>query len=278
MTSSTEKGISSDHILGFARSLMSHRFGQGRHKPHEVFQTSTMISLLEGLYDGNVAYRAVMRHGDFGIGTFNALDGEMVALDGRYFHLRNDGSVRPVSGDELTPFAAVTRFQPNIDHTEEGPLTRSQCEEVVHRLAPSDNLFYALRIDGQFRSLRTRTVSKQSKPYPRLVDATASEPIVTLTDTTGTIVGFHTPDYAQGIAVAGYHLHFLSADHKSGGHVFDFTVDSPRIRIDSEGELHLSLQTTDEFLSTRFAGDMSAEISRAETSGPPSTDSLSDNI
>ena len=270
MTSSTERGISSDHILGFARSLLSHRVG-GRHKPHEVFQTSTIVSLVEGLYDGNVAYRDVMRHGDFGVGTFNALDGEMVAVDGRFFRLGSDGSVSRVSGDELTPFAAVTRFRPNIDHTEDGTLTRRQCEDVIHRLAPSDNLFYALRIDGRFPSILTRTVSKQSKPYPRLADAAAAEPTVTLTDTTGTIVGFHTPDYAQGIAVAGYHLHYLSADHQSGGHVFDFTVEAPRIRIDSEAELHLSLPTTYEFLSTRFGGDVSAEIDQAETSGPSST-------
>jgi acetolactate decarboxylase len=271
----TERGVSSDHILGFARSLVSHRFG-GRHKPHEVFQTSTIVSLVEGLYDGNVAYKDVMRHGDFGVGTFNALDGEMVALDGKFFHLRSDGSVRPVSGDELTPFAAVTRFQPNIDHTEAGTLTRAQCEEVFHRLAPSDNLFYAIRIDGHFRSILTRTVSKQSKPYPRLVDAAAAEPVVTLTDSTGSIVGFHTPDYAQGISVAGYHLHFLSADHRSGGHVFDFTVDAPRIRIDSEAELHLSLQTTDDFLSTRFGGDVSADIAGAETRRPPDTEPSGD--
>ena len=162
MTSSAERGISSDHILGFARSLLSHRVG-GRHEPHEVFQTSTIASLVEGLYDGNVAYRDVMRHGDFGVGTFNALDGEMVALDGRFFHLRSDGSASRVSGDELTPFAAVTWFRPNIDHTEDGPRTRKQCEQVIHRLAPSDNLFYALRIDGRFPTISTRTVSKQSK-------------------------------------------------------------------------------------------------------------------
>jgi len=266
----SEKVTSSDHIHGFARSLLSHRLGQGRHKPHEVFQTSTLLSLVEGLYDGNVAYRTVKGHGDFGVGTFNALDGEMVAVDGKFFHLRSDGSVTPVSGDELTPFAAVTRFQPNIDHAGDGPLTRRQCEEVIRGLAPSDNLFYAVRIDGHFRSVLTRTASKQSKPYPRLVDAAASAPVVTLTDIMGTIVGFHTPDYAQGIGVAGYHLHFLSADHRSGGHVFDFEVDSPRIRLDSEGELHLSLQTTDEFLATRFAGDVSAEITRAESGGTAS--------
>ena len=270
MKFSTDEGISADHILGFARSLLSHRVG-GRHKPHEVYQTSTIVSLVEGLYDGDVAYKDVMRHGDFGVGTFNALDGEMVAVDGKFFHLRNDGTVCPVTGDELTPFAAVTRFRPNIDHTEDRTLTRSQCEEVIHRLAPSDNLFYALRIDGHFRSILTRTVSKQSKPYPRLVDAAAAEPVVTLTDSTGSIVGFHTPDYAQGIGVAGYHLHFLSADHQSGGHVFDFTVDTPRIRIDSEAELHLSLQATDAFLSTRFGGDVSADIAGAEGTAAPST-------
>ena len=58
-------------------------------------------------------------------------------------------------------------------------------------------------------------------------------------------MGFHSPDYAQGITVAGFHMHFLSSDHQSGGHVADFTVDSPRIRINTEGELHLSLQATE---------------------------------
>ncbi len=233
-----------------------------------MFQTSTIVSLVEGLYDGNVAYRDVMRHGDFGVGTFNALDGEMVALDGRYFHLRSDGTVNRVSGDELTPFAAVTNFRPNIDHTEDGRLTRQQCEAVLHRLAPSDNLFYAVRIDGRFPTVLTRTITRQSKPYPRLADAAAAEPTVTISDVVGTIVGFHTPDYAQGIGVAGYHLHFLSDDHLSGGHVFDFTVDRPRIRIDSEAELHLSLQATEEFLATRFETDVSGGIASAETSGP----------
>jgi acetolactate decarboxylase len=272
MTSSSDRGVPTDHILGFARSVLSHRIGQGRHHPHEVFQTSTITSLVEGLYDGDVAYRDVMRHGDFGVGTFNALDGEMVAVDGRYFHLRSDGSVTPVTGDELTPFAAVTRFQPSIDHGEAGSMDRARCEAVVHQLVPSENLFYALRIDGRFPSIRTRTVSKQSKPYPRLVDAAASETITTVTDVEGSIVGFHTPDYAKGIGVPGYHLHFLSADQRSGGHVFDFTVESPRIRIDAEGDLHLSLQATDEFLATNFAGEVSAEITQAEAGIASSAD------
>ena len=49
----------------------------------------------------------------------------------------------------------------------------------------SDNTFYALRIGGHFPFIRTRTVSKQSKPYPRLVDAAASAPVFELADVTG---------------------------------------------------------------------------------------------
>jgi len=171
MTSSPEKGSSSDHILGFARSLLSHRLG-GRHKPHEVYQTSTIVSLVEGLYDGNVPYRDVMRHGDFGVGTFNALDGEMVALDGNFYHLRHDGTVSPVSADDLTPFAVVTRFRPNIDQTEEGTLTRKQCEEVVHHLTPSDNLSTRCASTaasapcwrGRCRSKRSPTLVSPTRP------------------------------------------------------------------------------------------------------------------
>ena len=46
--------------------------------PVEIFQTSTMAALLDGVYEGNVSIRELLRHGDFGLGTFNILDGEML--------------------------------------------------------------------------------------------------------------------------------------------------------------------------------------------------------
>lgn len=44
---------------------MPHGHGQ------EVYQTSTMGALLGGVYDGNVTIGELLRHGDFGLGTFN---------------------------------------------------------------------------------------------------------------------------------------------------------------------------------------------------------------
>jgi len=59
-------------------------------------------------------------HGDLGLGTFEELDGEMVILDGKFYQVRCDGSVREVRDDVLTPFAVITRFSADavvtLDH------------------------------------------------------------------------------------------------------------------------------------------------------------------
>ena len=36
-----------------------------------------------------------------------------------------------------------------------------------------------------------------------LTEVTADQPIATFTDATGTLVGFRTPDYAQGVGITG---------------------------------------------------------------------------
>jgi acetolactate decarboxylase len=51
-------------------------------------------------------------HGDLGLGTFEDLDGEMIVIDGQFFQVRTDGSVRECGDDVLSPFAVVTQFAP----------------------------------------------------------------------------------------------------------------------------------------------------------------------
>src|SRR4051794_10814140 len=49
---------------------------------HTLFQVSTSGALVTGVYDREVSVRSILEHGDFGLGTFANLDGEMVILDG----------------------------------------------------------------------------------------------------------------------------------------------------------------------------------------------------
>ena len=91
-------------LRGWARAMLAHRHGS------EVYQTSTMGALLDGVYDGDVTIRELLRHGDFGLGTFNGLDGEMLVVDGVCYQLRGDGSARVADPEQRTPFAVVTWF------------------------------------------------------------------------------------------------------------------------------------------------------------------------
>ena len=63
--------------------------------PRLLFQTSTLQALMAGVYDGNLTFQELARHGDFGLGTLDALDGEMIALDGVFYQARADGRVSP---------------------------------------------------------------------------------------------------------------------------------------------------------------------------------------
>ncbi|PGR99968.1 MULTISPECIES: acetolactate decarboxylase [Bacillus] len=222
---------------------------------NEVYQTSTMLALLDGIYDGIINFDKLKEHGDFGIGTFDQLDGEMIAFDGEFYHLRSDGSAEMVAPEETTPFATVTFFEKEMSYTINRPMNREEVEALLHELMPSKNLFYAIRMDGTFREVRTRTVPRQEKPYTLLVEVTKSQPIFSFSHTKGTMAGFWTPDYAQGIGVAGFHLHYIDDERSGGGHVFDFTVENCTIEICQKAHMHLALPETADFM----AADLSRE-------------------
>jgi acetolactate decarboxylase len=124
--------------------------GPGSAKPGVLFQYSTLQALLDGVYDGDLTYEALSRHGDFGLGTFNALDGEMIALDGKFYQIRSDGAAVPVPDSLKTPFAEVTFFKADRTLNLDKPLDYSRLEAFLKQGLPSLNLAYALRIEGGF--------------------------------------------------------------------------------------------------------------------------------
>jgi alpha-acetolactate decarboxylase len=229
-----------------------------------VFQVSTINALLEGVYDGDTTVEDLLRHGDFGVGTFDALDGEMVVLDGRCYRLRADGSVSAAAAEDRTPFAVVTFFDATAEAWVDGPLGADEVRLRAEAMMNTANVIHAVRLHGTFSAMRTRTILAQTRPYPPLVEATADEPIVDRLDVTGTICGFRTPDYARGIAVTGYHLHFLDDDRRYGGHVLDFTLARGRLAVDTSSDLHLSLPLSASFRSADLGGDRIDEVDRSE--------------
>lgn len=222
----------------------------------EVYQVSTMTALLDGVYDGDFSLGEIHEHGDFGIGTFNKLDGELIGFDGAFYRLRSDGTATPVKENDKSPFCSITFFETEITHRVNRQLTLEELEQELDKLLPSKNVFYAIRIDGVFKKVQTRTVEVQEKPYVPMIEAVKTQPIFDFENIEGTIAGFRTPQYAHGIAVAGYHLHFIDKNRSTGGHVFDYTVENATIRISKKQYLNLRLPETEEFFQ--------ADIDRAE--------------
>jgi acetolactate decarboxylase len=209
--------------------------------PHLIFQTSTIEALLEGVYDGDVTFEELSGHGDLGLGTLDACDGEMIAVDGAFLRAAVDGTVTEVDPAERTPFAVMTFFSPGAPVAIDAPLDHGALLELMDRHATPDLPCQAVRIDGLFDRVRARSVPRQSRPYPPLVEVVAQQQVFELGDVSGTVVGFRFPDYAQGVNVAGYHLHFVTSDRSRGGHVLECDVVSGELLLDRSSELHLEL-------------------------------------
>jgi acetolactate decarboxylase len=231
---------------------------------HAIFQTSTFDAVLDGRYDGDVTFAELRQRGDLGLGTLDALDGEMIGVDGHFYSAAVDGSVREVAPEERTPFAVVTPFTPSVRFTVEGDLDHDALLAQLDDAVDDPAVCYAVRVDGRFRRVLARSVPRQRKPYPPLAEAVKQEREFEFADVDGTIVGFRFPDYAQGINVPGYHLHFVAADRGRGGHVLDCTVVDPRIQVDHTSHLHMELPAGVDRVEHHTAGVDRAAIKRME--------------
>lgn len=229
-----------------------------------IFQVSTLPALMEGVYDGETTMVDLLRFGDLGLGTFNALDGEMVVVDGAVFRVRADGVAYPVPDEAKTPFAAVTFFDEDIVLTLDEPLSLEALLARMDAALPGVNLPYAARIEGVFAHVKTRSVPAQERPYPRLADVVASQPTFEFSDVAGTIVGFRLPGYLQGVNVPGWHLHFITADRTAGGHLLALESASVRVALDISPGLHIALPLDDEFGLADLGGDRHEEVRQIE--------------
>ncbi len=230
-----------------------------------LYQVSTIDALMLGVFDGVQTIAEVKNHGDFGIGTFHGLDGEMIVLDGIVYHAKADGSVAVAQDHQTTPFATVTCFEGDFSKTTGAPVNFSVFSSTMEDELPTGNMVYAVKMHGTFPVMKVRAIPLQEKPYPALTIAATNQEIYTYENTTGTIVGFYTPVFFKGLNVPGYHLHYLSDDHITGGHILDMIVPAGMTaEFDITQGFAMELPTTGGFTGLDLSGDLSEELAKVE--------------
>jgi len=246
-------------------------FAQAQESNDVLFQTSIVDALIQGDYDGSFTFGELKEKGDFGLGTFNHLDGELVGFDGVFYQVKSDGSVHIATDVMNTPFAVVTFFESDIIETIDKPLTCEEFKEYLVTLFPTQNIFYGIKVKGDFSYIKARSVPKQKKPYPPLTEVAKEEAIFEFNNINGTFAGFWLPEYLKDINVTGFHFHFISDDKKSGGHVLECKLKNVQLEIDYIRDIQISLPDTKSYNAINLNKTTSGDVKKVEEVTQPSS-------
>ncbi len=228
---------------------------QPQAKTDTLYQVSTLQTLMQGSYDGTVSFAELTKHGDTGIGTFHALDGEMVMLNGNIYQVRADGKIYNVSNSQTTPFANVTFINCPATATNSFTGGINNLYTKLDSILPRANKPAVFLISGQFQNVTCRSVPGQTKPYPSLKEVARNQSVFKKENATGRIIGFRFPEYLQGVNITGYHMHFLSDNLDFGGHIL--SIESGNVSVKAQNLSNISIYLPDEIKD--FTGEVSED-------------------
>lgn len=218
-----------------------------------IFHYSVLKALDNGVLEGNMTVGELKKHGDFGLGTFNRLDGEMIVLDHVVYRVSPEGKILQARNETLIPYSVVSFYNQEDTLSMKGEINYPALKTYVKGRLPSQNLFYAFRIRGEFEYIKCGGANMQNKPYNKsLLEMLADRPVYEGKRITGTLIGFWCPAYIGDINTVGFHLHFLSDDHTLGGHLMEFTARSLDIGFDVKSIYKILLPETEIFRQAPF--------------------------
>ncbi|OIW23787.1 alpha-acetolactate decarboxylase [Coniochaeta ligniaria NRRL 30616] len=226
---------------------------------NELFQYSVVSALMDGVASKGLPISTLLANGNHGLGTFRHMVGEMIILDGKVYQMNSDGSVATVSPSSstspdddraVTPFAMVTRFSPTVTTRAAFQSKQHLFDSVSSLLPGTRNNYISIRLDGTFKNVKARTVGGQAHPREGLAELGKHQTTREFAGDEGirgTVIGFRSPAFMQGISVAGDHLHFISEDRKTGGHLLSFeTVGEVEVKVAGIWKVVLELPRDDE--------------------------------
>ncbi len=221
-------------------------------------------AFIGGLYDAVYPYTKVLRHGNFGLGAPDKLDGEVLILNGKIYQTQATGKTFEVKPTAITPFAVVNFFNTGKAFKTSLKLSKAQLFAYLDSMLTNKNGIFAIKVTGYFGMIKTRAFPPVQKPYVPLADMLPLQHFFTFENIKGTLVGYRIPAFMDGPNITGYHFHFLSDDKKGGGHIVDLTTGDITIEVDQLDSFLVDIPQTKEFDNFDFRKDRRDEVKRVE--------------
>jgi acetolactate decarboxylase len=171
-----------------------------------------------------------------GLGVMHDLEGEVVSIRGETWRVPVDGRPIRVRPEEGIAFgiAAHGGREHKVPVAPGADLERllSVIDDFLRAARiDDDHLICAVEVRGHFSAVTLRTVAPPTHDHETLGEIIDGETRFTFDDWHGTLVGFRFPDPTSDVVIPGLHLHGLSADASSGGHVRAATTVAVELRV-----------------------------------------------
>lgn len=201
-----------------------------------VHQIDAVTDLLHGNYNPITTVKEVFPGTVLGLGVADRLDGEIISVDGQTWRIPATGLPELADPDLGMPFAISAEggipFTVDVPQGATHVQLASLINNAIHQQQGSRHPVGAVRIDGAFSNVLLRSEHKQNPPFDHLDQVLRREVQFAWESWQGTLVGFAFPlmDSDQ-ITIPGLHLHAISYDRVSGGHVHQATCESVQLSI-----------------------------------------------
>ncbi len=235
---------------------------------NKMYQVSTLQALALGYSKAVITAEELLKEGDTGLGTFEDVNGELIAMDGHCYRADQNGDVTVVAPDTGVPFAAVAKLYGEQQFTlEDMPDITSIRTELTRKIEERFGLnsMHIVRIDGEFGKLDARSEAPYRSHHVTLKEVLdQNQKAFLFENIRGSLIGVYFPDYMDGINMPGWHLHFLSEDRSKGGHVFDVCLREGAAKVDKISNIFINLPKAASFDTYSLKQDLQEEIKSVE--------------
>jgi len=213
-----------DDVLHRLRSSRLGRLDRGH-----VTQARSASALFSGDYSSATTVGHEFAGTRLGLGVMHDLEGELVSLRGQTWRVPVTGTPQLVADDETIAFGiAATGGIPHALRVDAGVGIAGVGDALDRYLAGTfvdhEEVVCAVEIAGTFTDVVLRTVGHPDHEGESLAEVIENETRFSFDEWHGTLVGFRYPDATSGATIPGLHLHAISDDRRSGGHVRNATT------------------------------------------------------